>query len=104
MKLYTEEQVNELRRALKDVAQWDEFLEDDWEDAGNRAMDALRCFEKELPIELPSNEEIMKIAIERFPISMEDFGGEKIDGNEYFRSIFIQGIEYFIKRIQGGNK
>lgn len=58
MKLYTEEQVNELRRALRDIAQWDEDLEEDWEDAGNRAMDALRCFEKETPIELPSDEEI----------------------------------------------
>ena len=64
-KLYTEEQVNKLRRALKDIAQWDEYLEDIWEDAGNRATDALKSFKNVIPIELPSDEEIEeKTAVE----------------------------------------
>jgi seryl-tRNA synthetase len=57
-KLYTEEQVNELRRALKDIAQWNEDLEDMWEDAGSRATDALKSFKNVTSIELPSDEEI----------------------------------------------
>ena len=62
MKLYTEEQVNELRRALRDIRDWDESLEDDWEDAGYRAMDALKNFTKTTPIELPTDEEIKEYA------------------------------------------
>lgn len=79
MKLYTEEQVKDML-----------FGYDNFEDI--------------TPIELPSKEEIEKMAIERFPISMEDFGSEKIDGNEYFRSIFIQGIECLCDKIEGCSK
>ena len=66
MKLYTEEQVIELRRALRDIAQWDDYLEEDWGDAGHRAIDALRCFEKVTPIELPSDEEKREFTIDFF--------------------------------------
>ena len=100
MKLYTEEQVNELRRALRDIAQWDEFLEDDWEDAGNRAMDALRCFEKLTPIELPSDEEIEKGVKNEYPLT----GHVGIDHRNYLRKVgYIQGAKMVINKIQGGN-
>lgn len=59
MKLYTEEQVNELCRALRDVAQWDEFLEEEWQDVGKRAMDSLKSFNKYIPIELPTDDEVL---------------------------------------------
>jgi hypothetical protein len=91
MKLYTEEQVNELRRALIDIAQWDEYLEDDWEDAGNRAMDALRCFEKETPIELPTDEEIHNEC---------QIGG--MDTNQQL--CFQLGAKWMRDKIKGGNK
>jgi hypothetical protein len=96
MKLYTEEEV---KRATKIAQKCDH-------DCGGVYF---YCTENEVleeltPIELPSVEEIQKMAIERFPISMEAFGGEKIDGNEYFRSIFIQGIECLRDKLQGGNK
>ena len=91
MKLYTEEQVNELRRALRDIAQWDEDLEDDWEDAGNRAMDALRCFEKQTPIELPSDEEISEEADSFFAL-------------ESYNQTFTRGAKWMRNKIQGGNK
>ena len=109
MKLYTEEQVNELRRALKDVVQWDEFLEDDWEDAGYRAMDALRCFEMETPIELPSDEEIEQEAHIQYPVNSQPIGrtlaGGKydVDINYSERNAFLKGVKFILDKIQGGN-
>jgi hypothetical protein len=95
MKLYTEEQVNELRRALRDIAQWDEDLEDDWEDAGNRAMDALRCFENLTPIELPSDEDIYNEAqIKKDNIKLLTFD----------MASFQFGAMWLKDKIQGGNK
>ena len=84
IKLYTEEQVDKIALQVYNYGYWD-----------NREV---------THIELPSDEEIKEIAIERFPISMEDFGSEKIDGNGYFRSIFIEGIECFRNKIQGGKQ
>lgn len=95
MKLYTEEQI--------DLA----FLKG--HSLGglgvNFTLEIVEDMRKELtPIEILSDEEIKKIAIERFPVSIEDFGCEKIDGNEYFRSIFIQGIECLRDKIEGCSK
>ncbi len=36
---------------------------------------------------------VEKMAMDRFPISMEQFGKEKLDGNGYFRSIWIEGFK-----------
>lgn len=44
----------------------------------------------------------MQLAKEQYPISMEKFGNEMMDGNIYFRSIFIQGIEWMRDKIKGG--
>ena len=77
MKLYSEEQVNELCRALRDITQWDEFLEDDWDDASNRAMDALRNFKKTTPIELPSDEEIEKVSYDQATFAPSFIAGAK---------------------------
>ena len=55
------------------------------------------------PIQLPTDEEIYELAKEQYPISMEKFGNEMMDGNIYFRSIFIQGVEWMRDKIQGGN-
>lgn len=90
MKLYTEEQVNELRRALRDVAQWDDFLEDEWEDAGNRAMDALRCFNKLTPIQLPSDEDIEKQS--------------KLIPELFSKLSFEAGAKFVIDKMQGGKQ
>jgi hypothetical protein len=51
--------------------------------------------ELDLPLlpEIVVEDEVEKLALLRFPISMEDFGHEKIDGNAYFRSIFIEGYK-----------
>lgn len=87
-KLYTEEQVIEV-----------------FEKYGNMsAINARNILDLSESIQIPSDEEIEKMAIERFPIYMEVFGSEKIDGNKYFRSIFIEGIECLRDKIQGGNK
>ncbi len=53
-------------------------------------------------IQLPTNDEIYELAKEQYPISMEKFGNEMIDGNIYFRSIFIQGVKWLIDKIKGG--
>ena len=96
MKLYTEEQVNELRRALRDIAKWDEYLEDDWEDAGNRAMDALKCFEKTTPIELPTDKEIEKY-INSFPYT------KHLDDGQYNDGVMVGaelGIEWYREQLK----
>jgi len=53
-------------------------------------------------IELPTDEEVYELAKEQYPISMEKFGNEMMDGNIYFRSIFIQGVEWMRDKIKGG--
>lgn len=100
MKLYTENQVNELRRALRDIAQWNEDLEDDWEDAGNRAMDALRCFDKLTQIELPSDEEIDESSLKWFMTANK----REIIFDLGWMKIFKAGAKCVIDKIQGGKK
>ena len=56
------------------------------------------------PIQLPTDEEIYELAKEQYPISMEKFGNEMMDGNIHFRSIFIQGVEWMRDKIKGGDK
>lgn len=46
MKMYSELQINELLRALRDITQWNEQLSDDWGDVSNRALDAIRNFQQ----------------------------------------------------------
>ena len=46
MKLYTEEQVKILIDALNDIKYWNDILEDEWDDCGNRATIALDEFNK----------------------------------------------------------
>ena len=58
MKLYTADQVKILLNALTDIKNWDEELEDEWEDCGYRAIDALNNFSDVNEIELPSDEEM----------------------------------------------
>lgn len=86
IKLYTEEQVNELCRALRDIIQWDENMEDDWGDAGYRAMDALKSFNSIIPIELPSDKEIDKAIL------------PYMDG--WARLGFIEGAKWMRDKIQ----
>ncbi len=56
------------------------------------------------PIQLPTDEEVYELAKEQYPISMEKFGNEMIDGNIYFRSIFIQGAKWMRDKIKGGQE
>ena len=91
MTLYTEEQVNELHRALRDIVQWDDDLEYDWEDAGYRAMDALRCFEKITPIQLPSDEQI------------DDFADDNTTTLELYVG-FKSGAKWMRDKIKGGEQ
>lgn len=81
-KLYTEEEV---RRILSFC---DEMTMDEW-------------LKDMTPIELPTDEEIYELAKEQYPISMEKFGNEMMDGNIHFRSIFIQGAEWMRDKIGG---
>ena len=52
---------------------------------------------KELPLseveEIINGYSVEKLAEKQHPISMEQFGKEKIDGNAYFRSIWKQGFK-----------
>lgn len=102
MKLYKETDLIDLVQSLKNYTHESHSI------IGHDERDAkefVDIFLKDrTPIEVPSDEDIKKIAIERFPISIEDFGCEKIDGNEYFRSIFIQGIECLRDKIEGCSK
>ena len=103
MKLYTEEQVNELRRALRDIAQWDDYLEEDWQDM---AMDALKSFDKVHPIELPSDEEIRKESHIQYPVNLQPIGitlvGGKydVDINYSERNAFLKGAKLVLDKIQ----
>lgn len=54
MKLYTEEQLKVLLNALIDIKNWNEELEEQWEDCGYRAIEAINEFADKEPIELPS--------------------------------------------------
>lgn len=84
MKLYTEEQMiqaYELGLGLTHEEVMEEFV----------------------PIQLPTDEEIYELAKEQYPISMEKFGNEMMDGNIYFRSIFIQGVEWMRDKIKEGS-
>lgn len=40
-----------------------------------------------------SEEEIEEMSLKRFPISLESYGNGKIDGNAYFRSIWVEGFK-----------
>ena len=80
MKLYIEEQVKVLLNALNDIKNWDEELEDEWEDCGYRAIDALNKFSDENEIELPSDEEIEN---EYKPKTMYDIGW--LDGAKWMK-------------------
>lgn len=88
-KLYTEEQ---LREALK-FARYS---------TGNLVRTNDQIVESLTPIQLPTDEEIYELAKEQYPISMEKFGNEMMDGNIHFRSIFIQGAEWMRDKIKGG--
>ena len=96
MKLYTEEQVNELRRALRDIRDWNESLEDDWEDVGYRAMDVLKIFTKTTPIELPTDEDIEKY-INSFPYT------KHLDDGQYNDGVIVGielGIEWYKEQLK----
>ena len=66
MKLYAEEQIKILLNALTDIKNWNEELEDEWEDCGYRAIDALNNFSDVNEIELPSDEDIKEKAQEQW--------------------------------------
>ena len=85
MKLYTEEQMIQAYKLGLGLTQEE-------------------VIEQFVPIQLPSDEEIYELAKEQYPISMEKFGNEMMDGNIYFRSIFIQGVEWMRDKIKGGDK
>ena len=97
-KLYTEEQ---LRKAIDlsysyGLAKPNSGRLSDIPNVQNKIIETL------IPIQLPTNEEIYELAKEQYPISMEKFGNEMMDGNIYFRSIFIQGVEWMRDKIKGG--
>jgi len=90
-KLYTEEQVRIMLGKARLLNMDDtEMFTDDY------------LIEQQTPIQLPTDEEIYELAKEQYPISMEKFGNEMMDGNIYFRSIFIQGVEWMRDKIKGG--
>ena len=93
MKLYTEEQVRILLNALIDIKNWDEELEDEWEDCGYRAIDALNNFSDVNEIELPSDEEI---------VESSEKGYVKIDGNRILN--WINGAKWMKEQILNQNK
>lgn len=86
MKLYTEEQVKKMIEKSRETGLTAEYL-----------------ILNTPSIQLPTDEEIYELAKEQYPISMEKFGNEMMDGNIYFRSIFIQGVEWMRDKIKGGN-
>ena len=90
MKLYTEEQIKILLNALIDIKNWNEEFEDEWEDCGYRAIEAINEFADKEPIELPSDEEIDNY-IEK------TFYGEK---KYYFKA----GVEFMKEQILNQNK
>ena len=90
MKLYTEEQVKLLINALNDIKNWDEELEDEWEDCGYRAIDALNEFSDKDAIELPSDEDIEK--------QTKYFMFEKN------KEVFYNGAEWMKEQILNQNK
>jgi hypothetical protein len=69
-----------------------------------RGLTHEEVMERFIPIQLPTDEDIYELAKEQYPISMEKFGNEMMDGNIYFRSIFIQGVEWMRDKIKGGDK
>ena len=69
-----------------------------------RGLTHEEVMERFIPIRLPTDEDIYELAKEQYPISMEKFGNEMMDGNIYFRSIFIQGVEWMRDKIKGGDK
>ena len=87
-KLYTEEQVIAGIKLFRGVT----------EESAKKVVELLT------PIELPTDEEVYELAKEQYPISMEKFGNEMMDGNIYFRSIFIQGVEWMRDKIKGGGE
>lgn len=90
MKIYTEEQVKVLINALEDIKNWDEDLEDEWEDCGYRAIDALSKFSEMDEIELPSDED------------MANASNHCKDGQ--VKVGFLRGVLWMKDKIQGGNK
>ena len=92
-KLYTEEQVRIMlgKARLLNVDDAEMFTDD-------------YLIEQQTPIELPTDEDVYELAKEQYPISMEKFGNEMMDGNIYFRSIFIQGAEWMRDKIKGGRE
>ena len=91
MKLYTADQVKILLNALIDIKNWNEELEDEWEDCGYRAMDAIDAFADKEEIELPSDEEIK-----------ENADKYTIDDNTYYS--FINGAKWMKEQILNQNK
>ena len=89
-KLYTEEQLRAIY--IKGVCNGIMRIE-------GKSSDEIRLL---TPIQLPTDEEVYELAKEQYPISMEKFGNEMMDGNIYFRSIFIQGAEWMRDKIKGG--
>ena len=94
-KLYTEEQVKMMlvRAKIFDGKVGDDFI---------FILSEKDILESITPIQLPTDEEVYELAKEQYPISMEKFGNEMMDGNIYFRSIFIQGVEWMRDKIKGG--
>ena len=78
MKIYTEEQVKVLISALDDIRDWDDDLEVEYDDAGNRAIDALKSFNNLTPIEIPSD--------------LQDFHKWIEDNEWYFNPISFNGV------------
>lgn len=58
MKIYTKEQVKILLKALFDIKNWNEELEDEWQDCGYRATEAINEFANKEDIELPTDDEM----------------------------------------------
>ena len=88
-KLYTKKQVIDM---LNEHAEFNDYY-----------PNVSSILENYTPIQLPTDEEIYELAKEQYPISMEKFGNEMMDGNIHFRSIFIQGVEWMRDKIKGGN-
>ena len=89
MKLYTADQVKILLNALTDIKNWDEELEDEWEDCGYRAIDALNNFSDVNGIELPSDEEIDELLERKSSVNLLGF---------------ITGVKWMKEQILNQNK
>lgn len=90
MKLYTEEQVKILLNALTDIKNWNEELEDEWEDCGYRAIEAINEFADKEEIELPSNEEIEKTIIFKDIVATQGYCHCFIDGVNWMKEQILK--------------